>query len=365
MSSDRFFEPRPQYAPETGRNPLLLLRHCHDYKLVLFVSEFSFPPLLAWDLLPTYRRKTQQASTGIGLFEDRLHVGAAIGELQVLSSAKSHMTVNRLLRLPNGIAVDSLNDNDTLMVYRDIFDDDCYRRHGVTISDGDCIVDVGANTGLFILYLNEILVDAHIYAFEPVPATFQVLRRNMERHNHFPLRLFNVGLSRRSGPASFTYYPRMSNASTMYPDESARAVQRGRDYVFDRIPSLSRPLRFFLALCPMPVKNLMAERVRKYYLKSQAVICELRTLSEVLRQNRIDRVDLLKIDAERSEQPILGGLAEADWPKIRQVVVEVHEGDDATQAMVDLLKRRGFHVAAEPNPTFSSLSLVYATRPRH
>ena len=69
------------------------------------------------------------------------------------------------------------------------------------------------------------------------------------------------------------------------------------------------------------------------------------------------------IDAERSEQPILGGLGEGDWPKIRQVVVEVHDGDDATQAMVELLKRRGFLAAAEPNPTFSSLSVVYAARP--
>jgi phthiocerol/phenolphthiocerol synthesis type-I polyketide synthase E len=273
------------------------------------------------------------------------------------------MTVNRLLRLPNGLSVDSLNNNDTLMVYRDIFDDDCYRRHGVTITDGDCIVDVGANTGLFILYLNEILADARIYAFEPVPATFQVLSRNMERHNHFPIQLFNVGLSRRSGPAAFTYYPRMSNASTMYPDESARAAKRGRDYVLNQIRTLPRPLPFLLSLCPMPLLNLVAERVRKYYLKSQAVTCELRTLSDFLGQNRIDRVDLLKIDADRSERPILGGLAEDDWPKIRQMVVEVHEGDEATRAMVDLLRCRGFHAAAEPNPTFSSLSLVYATRP--
>jgi FkbM family methyltransferase len=273
------------------------------------------------------------------------------------------MTVNRLLRLPNGLSVDSLNNNDTLMVYRDIFDDDCYRRHGVTITDGDCIVDVGANTGLFILYLNEILADARIYAFEPVPATFQVLSRNMERHNHFPIQLFNVGLSRRSGPAAFTYYPRMSNASTMYPDDTAQAAKRGRDYVLDQIRTLPRPLPFLLSLCPMPLLNLVAERVRKYYLKSQAVMCELRTLSDFLGQNRIDQVDLLKIDAERSERPILGGLAEDDWPKIRQMVVEVHEGDEATRAMVDLLRCRGFHAAAEPNPTFSSLSLVYATRP--
>ena len=130
-------------------------------------------------------------------------------------------TAHRSFRLPNGLAVDSLSDNDTLMVYRDIFEDDCYRRCGVTILDGHCILDVGANTGLFILYLNTILTDARIYAFEPVPATFQVLRRNVELHNRLTIQLFNVGLSHQPGEVTFTHYPRLSNASTMYPDDSA------------------------------------------------------------------------------------------------------------------------------------------------
>jgi hypothetical protein len=43
---------------------------------------------------------------------------------KLLTTAISRMTVNRLLRLPNGLSVDSLNNNDTLMVYRDIFDGD-------------------------------------------------------------------------------------------------------------------------------------------------------------------------------------------------------------------------------------------------
>ena len=87
--------------------------------------------------------------------------------------------------------------------------------------------------------------------------------------------------------------------------------------------------------------------------------CELRTLSEFLRST--DRaVDLLKIDAEQSEQQILAGLAEEDWPKIRQIVVEVHEGT-RRPGLVESLRRRGFRTAVEPNPTFPSLSLVSAS----
>ena len=107
---------------------------------------------------------------------------------------------------------------------------------------------------------------------------------------------------------------------------------------------------------------MLAEQVRRYYLKKQAVTCELRTLSEFLRKHGIARVDLLKVDAEQSEQHILAGLDEEDWPKIRQVVVEVHGGNEATRAMAELLRRRGYHTAEEPNPSFPTLSLVYGIR---
>ena len=78
--------------------------------------------------------------------------------------------------LPNGLTVFSLNKNDTITVYNDIFNDDCYRMHGVTIKDGDCILDVGANTGLFILFLNKIGAKVRVYAFEPAPASLSALK---------------------------------------------------------------------------------------------------------------------------------------------------------------------------------------------
>jgi FkbM family methyltransferase len=272
-------------------------------------------------------------------------------------------TAPHSFRLPNGLTVYGLSADDTLMVYRDIFEDDCYRRHGVTVRDGDCVLDVGANTGLFVLFLNQVCARARVYALEPVPAIFAVLQRNVAAHCRLAVRLFNAGLSRRAGRAAFTYYPRLSNASTLYPDDSAQAVRRGRDYVLGRFRQLPRPLSFFLSLWPARLREALAERVRRYYLKGQAVTCALWTLSEFLRRQAITRVDLLKIDAEQSEQDVLAGLAEGDWPLIRQVVVEVHGGEGAAADMVGLLRRRGFLTGVEPNPTFPSLSLVYGTRP--
>jgi FkbM family methyltransferase len=271
------------------------------------------------------------------------------------------MSSPRTFRLPNGLSVFGLSKDDTIMIYKDIFEDDCYRQHGVTIRDGDCIVDVGANTGLFLLFLNQICKKAQVYAFEPVPAIFEVLKRNAETHNKLDLQLFNVGLSDKAGKATFTYYPRMSNASTMYPDDSEEAIVRGQNYVLERFRTLPYPLVVLLRSLPGRGRRF-AERVRRFYLKKQEVTCELRTLSEVLRERKIARVDLLKIDAERSEEHILASLTEEDWPKIRQMIVEVHYGVAATQAIVEQLRRRGFRTAVDPNPTFPTLSLVFAVR---
>ena len=54
-----------------------------------------------------------------------------------------------------------------------------------------------------------------------------------------------------------------------------------------------------------------------------------------------------------------GILIEGDWPKIRQVVVEIHGESEATSGLTRLLRRRGFLTAVEPNPTFPSLALVH------
>jgi FkbM family methyltransferase len=265
--------------------------------------------------------------------------------------------------MPNGLTVFGLNLNDTLNVYNDIFTDDCYRKHGVTISDGDCILDIGANTGLFIVFLNSIGAKVRVYAFEPAPATFQVLQHNVARHNTLPVELFNVGIGKDDGTAAFTYYPRFSNASTFFPDESEEIARVGRQYIIDQIPTLRWPWRPICAALPNFLKHLIAERFRRYYMKKETVTCPVWNLSNFIRQRGIERIDLLKLDAEQSEELILAGIAEEDWVKIRQTVIEVHGGDQATQAIADMLTERGFRAVIDRNPAIPSLALVYAARP--
>ena len=90
--------------------------------------------------------------------------------------------------------------------------------------------------------------------------------------------------------------------------------------------------------------------------------CQLWNLSEFMRDRKIETVDLLKMDAEQSEEQIIAGIADEDWPKIRQTVIEVHGGESATHSMADLLETRGFRVVIDANPAMPSLALVYGVR---
>ena len=43
-------------------------------------------------------------------------------------------------------------------------------------------------------------------------------------------------------------------------------------------------------------------------IKSEAFLCQLRTVSEIITENSIECVDLLKIDVEKSELDVLQGI---------------------------------------------------------
>ena len=60
-------------------------------------------------------------------------------------------------------------------IHKEIFIDRCYWQHGIAVSEGDTVVDVGANVGLFSLSLAKAFHRIDIYAFEPTPPTFACL----------------------------------------------------------------------------------------------------------------------------------------------------------------------------------------------
>src|SRR4029079_14784080 len=107
------------------------------------------------------------------------------------------------------------------------------------------------------------------------------------------------------------------------------------------------------------IEQLIDERFR-----AKTVTAQLRTLSGVIAEEGIDRIDLLKINVEKSEFDVLQGLQPGDWEKIRQMVIEVDLKDNL-EPITTLLERHGYEIFVEQDPLLrkTELCYVYAIRP--
>jgi amino acid adenylation domain-containing protein/FkbM family methyltransferase len=251
-------------------------------------------------------------------------------------------------RLADGTTVFGVNAAETTFLYEEIFGRQEYLRHGIGLPERPCVFDVGANIGLFALYVGRIRPDAVVYGFEPIPAVFDLLRLN-SRLSPATIHALDYGLADQPGEAAFTYYPHLSILSGQYADdaEDRRAVEA---HVRSRWRS--------------QVSGQETRDMLDAVLAGERVRCRLRTVSEAIREHRVARVDLLKIDVERGELAVLAGIEPGDWPKIGQVVVEVQDTGGRLRQVTDLLRRHGLRVAVDRQEKLPGADLyyVYASR---
>jgi amino acid adenylation domain-containing protein/non-ribosomal peptide synthase protein (TIGR01720 family)/FkbM family methyltransferase len=249
-------------------------------------------------------------------------------------------------RLPNDMAVVHLNKNETDFLYAEVFERHAYLRHGITLCEGDCVFDVGANIGLFALFASRYIGRGKVYAFEPNPFVFELLRLNCSLYG-VNAEVFNYGLAAEEKEADFTFYPKFSFLSGLYADplEEKKLVksfirsdgQTGRETVMTS-----------------DIEDLLDERFRGETLR-----VGLRNLSSVLHEHDVERIDLLKINVEKSEYKVLAGIASKDWAKVGQVVLELHDVEGRLDAVTRLLSRQGFELTVERDWSLESTMNVY------
>lgn len=237
--------------------------------------------------------------------------------------------------------------------YRDIFEKQVYLRNGITIKAGDCIFDVGSNIGLFSLFAYQKQREIDVYIFEPAPPLFRIIRTNLQLHG-LNAKLFACGLSSESKSAVLTFYPKSSGMSSFYADtqeekEVLRAIMLNQ--LDQGVDGMAEIMEF--------ADDLLTDR-----LQHETYVCQLKTMSEIIAEHDVDRIDLLKIDAQKSELDILRGIQDDDWYKVNQIVMEVHDLDNRLNKIIGLLTRYNYDVVIEQDNLYrgSNLHNVYAVR---
>ncbi len=261
-------------------------------------------------------------------------------------AAESHCT------LPNGLTVFHQNQSETTFVHDEIFEDGGYLKHGITLNDGDCVFDVGAGIGLFSLFVAQRCRNATIYAFESNPLVFTTLQLNSRLYG-WEGKIYQCGLAETSRQQVFTFYPHNTVSSS-----SSTTVSEAREIVKSCL--LKQHTGNGQAGAGEGVDELL-----ETWLENEERTCQLRTVSEIIEENGVERIDLLKIDVEKGERGVLQGIRDHDWAKIRQMVMEVHDVAGRLTEIVRLLEGRGYEVSYERGQTLQSTELynLYARRP--
>jgi FkbM family methyltransferase len=106
-------------------------------------------------------------------------------------------------------------------LFREIFAEGEYRFESPT--DAPLIIDCGANIGMATLYFKSVYPKSRVIAFEPAPATFECLRRNVGRLPGVDVR--NLAISGRAGTLDFVI--ERGAETSMISSASAGRVEGG------------------------------------------------------------------------------------------------------------------------------------------
>ena len=262
------------------------------------------------------------------------------------------------INLPDGTEIYCLKSAEAV-----VLDDHIkgYFNHGISIKKGDVIFDIGANIGVFGLRASQEFKDLEIHCFEPVPQIFEVLTENVKLSLNSNFHAYQMGLGSKSDNISFTYFPNSPALSTSNPELWEKDPKAFQKAVRGSIKN--SPESFWWSfLIPGFIIPLIA-----WYLKkgSKTIKCKVSTLSEIIKSEKINTIDLLKMDCEGHEWEVIKGIKDQDWNKIKSIVMEVHNIDNRAQKVESILKDKGFNkITLEKEKALENTNLVniYALR---
>jgi FkbM family methyltransferase len=192
-------------------------------------------------------------------------------------------------------------------LYREIFLDQVYERLPEFVPQaGWCVVDVGANIGLFTLKVALANRTGRIYALEPHPGTYQRLQRNLELNGIRNVIGLCQGAGKSAGkalldPGAIPAHAHLAGDGTMAND---------RAFSVDIVP-----------------------------------------LAELVEREELVRVNLLKMDVEGAEVQVLEG-AETVLDRVERIVMEYH-GQERLAGCEAILRRHGFSKVLQLPPSYA------------
>lgn len=220
------------------------------------------------------------------------------------------------IELPGGCRFRVRNRMDIWIIKETCLDRD-YERDFVPVENGWTVVDVGAGLGDFTVFVARRCPDSTIFAFEPLPESYDLLVANLVLNRLANVRTVPGALAGTSGTLHLSSQPGLA--------ERSRTHTGPADGPTFPVPAIG--------------------------------------LAQAFERFGIQQCDFLKMDCEGAEYDILFGAPEDALRRIRRIAMEYHEGVTpyGREDLVRLLERNGFVVETRPNPAHREIGFLFAT----
>lgn len=193
---------------------------------------------------------------------------------------------------------------------------EAYTPSGFRINEKDIVVVIGAHIGIFSIYAATKATQGKVYAYEPIPENFRLLKHNIE----------------------------LNNLDNVIPSNLGVFKSKGRKKIY---------------LADSPATSSLFGQGEKAYL------VKVVGLRDVFEDNGLKKINFLKIDCEGAEYDILFNTPKKYLDKIDKVALEYHEGEFTEYGWRDLetfFRNHGFQVRMKVTKVQnnSSIGMLYA-----
>lgn len=170
------------------------------------------------------------------------------------------------------------------------------------------IMDIGGNVGYFSLFMFSQNSAAKVYSFEPMPFNFSQMRSYAETYPNFEWHIENKAIGPNNDPLVL-YTSTVDEFSTMagvFGDER----------------------------------------------RSKSIEVESKTISQVIDENHLGKIDLMKLDCEGSEYEIFKSMTENQIKAVSHYSIETHPGNNKEEShefLLNFLKEHGYQAVDQMN----------------
>jgi len=169
------------------------------------------------------------------------------------------------------------------------------------VKKNDVVIEAGANLGSETLLLSKLVGNGTVYGFEPNPHTFERLGMNVSINNLANVKIFDCALGEKNGNIDFNIYPK----DFCNPGMSSKYMETAI---------------------------------------TQKITVAQKTIDSFVAENRVEKVDFLKMDIQGAEMDLLMGAANTIGKHHPTIFLEALAIYNDTNALYQKLQDYGYNV---------------------